>query len=35
MATARASLAARRFINELKNCGITHAVWLPDSKANF
>ncbi len=35
MATARASLAARRFINELKSCGITHAVWLPDSEANF
>ena len=35
MATARASFAARRFIDELESCGINHAVWLPDSEANF
>ena len=35
MATARASFAARRLINELRSCGITHAVWLPDSEVNF
>lgn len=30
-----ASLTARRFVDEIKSCGITHAVWLPDSEARF
>ena len=35
MPRTRASLTARRFIDELKSSGIIHAVWLPDSEANF
>ncbi len=35
MATAQLSLTARRFVDEVKSCGITHAVWLPDSEARF
>ncbi len=35
MATSQASLTARRFVEELKRCGITHIVWLPDSEARF
>ncbi len=35
MITSQASLTARRFVEELKSCGITHLVWLPDSEARF
>ena len=29
------SLTAERVLDELKKCGITHIVWLPDSEARF
>lgn len=29
------SLTAKRVLDELKKCGITHIVWLPDSEARF
>ena len=32
---ARRSLTAERVLDELKKCGITHIVWLPDSEARF
>lgn len=28
-------LTAQKVLNELKKCGITHIVWLPDSEARF
>lgn len=28
-------LTANRVIQELKKCGITHVVWLPDSETRF
>ena len=29
------SLTAKRVLDELKKCGVTHIVWLPDSEAIF
>ncbi|MFC2022065.1 thiamine pyrophosphate-binding protein [Chloroflexota bacterium] len=29
------SLTARKILDELKKCGITHIVWLPDSESGF
>lgn len=29
------ALTAHRVLDELKQCGITHIVWLPDSEAGF
>ena len=29
------SLSAKRVLDELKKCGVTHIVWLPDSEAKF
>lgn len=29
------SLTAKRVLDELRKCGITHIVWLPDSEARF
>ena len=29
------SLTAKRILDELKKCGITHIVWLPDSGSQF
>jgi len=29
------SLTAKRVLDELKKCGVTHIVWLPDSEARF
>ena len=29
------ALTARKVLDELKQCGITHIVWLPDSEAGF
>ena len=29
------SLTAKRVLDEIKKCGATHIVWLPDSEANF
>ncbi len=29
------SLRARRVLEELKKCGVTHIVWLPDSETRF
>src|SRR3972149_12284559 len=34
-AMAEVSLKARRILDELKGCGVTHIVWLPDSEARF
>ena len=28
-------LTAKRVLDELKRCGVTHIVWLPDSEARF
>ena len=30
-----ASLTANRILDELKKCGITHIIWLPDSENRF
>ena len=32
---ATAALTARKVLDELKKCGITHVVWLPDTEARF
>ncbi|MBI2846411.1 MAG: hypothetical protein HYX82_00860 [Chloroflexi bacterium] len=29
------ALKAKRIVEELKKCGITHVVWLPDTEARF
>lgn len=35
MTTQHAQLTAARVLDELKKCGVTHIVWLPDSEAGF
>lgn len=35
MVTQPASLTAQRVLDALKETGVTHVVWLPDSEANF
>ena len=35
MTTQQTPLTATRVLDELKKCGITHIVWLPDSEARF
>ena len=35
MSTNNTSLTARKVLDELKKCGITHIVWLPDTEARF
>ena len=35
MTTNSTPLTARRVLDELKKCGITHIIWLPDSEAVF
>jgi len=35
MTTKSTALTATRVLEELKKCGITHIVWLPDSEARF
>lgn len=35
MAIGGTSLKAKRIVEELKRCGITHVVWLPDTEARF
>ncbi|MFC2020291.1 thiamine pyrophosphate-binding protein [Chloroflexota bacterium] len=33
--TTSKSLTAQKVLDELRKCGITHIVWLPDSEARF
>ncbi|CAI8254620.1 MAG: Uncharacterised protein [Chloroflexota bacterium] len=35
MSTQKAELSPELIINEFKNQGVTHIVWLPDSETNF
>ncbi|MBA7696842.1 hypothetical protein ES703_105494 [subsurface metagenome] len=35
MTTHSTSLTSRRVLDELKKCGITHIIWLPDSESRF
>lgn len=35
MTTTGLGLSAERVLAALKECGVTHVVWLPDSEANF
>ena len=35
MTTHSTSLTADRVLDELKKCGITHIIWLPDSESRF
>ena len=35
MSTQKAELSTELIINEFKNQGVTHIVWLPDSETNF
>lgn len=35
MTTRSASLTDRKILDELRKCGITHVVWLPDSETRF
>ena len=35
MTTHSTSLTAHRVLDELKKCGITHIIWLPDSESRF
>jgi sulfopyruvate decarboxylase TPP-binding subunit len=35
MASTSTILTATKVLDELKKCGITHIVWLPDSEAKF
>ncbi len=35
MTTQKTHLTAARVLDELKKCGVTHIVWLPDSEAGF
>jgi len=35
LTTSSKSLRAQRILDELKECGVTHIVWIPDSEATF
>jgi len=35
LASKSTSLTAGRIVDELKKCGITHIVWLPDTESQF
>jgi len=35
LTTQQTHLTAARVLGELKQCGVTHIVWLPDSEAGF
>ncbi len=35
MITNKAAITANKILDQLRDCGITHVVWLPDSESRF